>query len=179
MESFGVFLVDYVQQAAASLTMFQKWSRLIWGFFSSRISEAACLCRFLLLTHLNFCHSEGWRGKLSNGLGSVQSEGVMTETPAGVPSATFLPFYHVFLTTSHLCSPALLCAGEMLLSCWIWKRAPFWAFFSLFCLIPFLLPPIPIMVPPFSTGKWLEKGLLISSKPRAYPTFWNINKGSF
>lgn len=63
----------------------------------------------LLLTHLNFCHSEGWQGKLINGLGSVQSEGVMTETLAGVLSSTFLPLPDL-LTTSHLCSPASLYA---------------------------------------------------------------------
>lgn len=108
------FFARYIQQAAASLTIFQNWYRLICPpptTTTTTVLPRQCASAGLLLTHLNFCHREGRRGKLSNGLGSVQSEGVMTGTRIEVPFCTFLPlpglFNHFTSTLSCLCSVLL------------------------------------------------------------------------
>lgn len=127
----------------------------------------------LLLTHLNFCRSEGQQGKLSNGLGSVQSEGVMTETLAGVPFSTFLPLPGLFnhFTCSSASPQCRQNAAELFLFEEELYSEPFFHSF----LFPFFCHSSQSWFL-FSTRRWLGKRLPISSKSHAYPTFWNINK---
>lgn len=132
----------------------------------------------LLLTHLNFCHSEERQGKLSNGFGSVQREGVMTETVAGVPFSTFLPGPGLFNHFTSMLS-CLSSFGQNASELLNMKEGSILShFFFILLFNSFFFSTAPNHGPSFHK-QMTGKRLLISSKPHAYPTFWNINRGSF
>lgn len=173
MESFGLW-ADYIQQPAASLTIFQNWHHLVWLFHPSSLWPCAFVV--LLLTHLNLCHSEGRQGKLSNGprkcgkwRDNVRDTSRSTFIYLSSSSRSFNHFTSTLTCLSVRANPAKLFPYERAL-----YSEPV---FSPSCLIPFL-PQLPVVVALFHK-QMTRKRLLISSKPHAYPTRWNINKGSF
>lgn len=119
--------------------------------------------------------SQWQQGKLSNVLGTVQSEGVMTGTLTATYFPGFLPLPGLFNHFTSILSvqPKCCCCAV-----YVRVRTPFWAIISLFYLIPQRFYQSFQSWTPFSHHWMIEKGCIFLQSLHTHLTFWNIYEGS-